>query len=342
MKTQALLIAGLGVLLASGVSLSQEQVSEKPKDVEPIPSADGTVTRIVTIKHCPVDDIQDLLMALARPGEEILMDERSNRLILRAPQEHMKEMLSLIEQLDVPDIGAPQTQPLTYRVYMLEIPSTGRDLKPFSIVLERPSQWSSPELLDAVQDEQLQIGALHQSDEWAGPDKWQLAIQGRAASHEAVKRMVEKVPESNLVRLEWDEETFTADVPAAQISRLPAPLQEHLRKFLGEQIQSVGYWFGSLLLPGEVKAPIGPWTLELKAEAGGANDLRLEVDVTWQSPVPFVPPTRILSNSVQGKIGRPIIIGYNRQSYGTRKMGAMVILPEAETTPPGDSQTKMR
>jgi hypothetical protein len=38
-----------------------------------------------------------------------------------------------------------------------------------------------------------------------------------------------------------------------------------------------------------------------------------------------------LSNKIRAKIGKPIIIGYNRQSYGTRKMGAMVIIPETET-----------
>jgi hypothetical protein len=39
----------------------------------------------------------------------------------------------------------------------------------------------------------------------------------------------------------------------------------------------------------------------------------------------------ILTNTIRTKIGKPIIIGYNRESYGTRKMGAMVILPEEDT-----------
>jgi hypothetical protein len=39
----------------------------------------------------------------------------------------------------------------------------------------------------------------------------------------------------------------------------------------------------------------------------------------------------ILSNTIQARVGKPIIVGYNRPSYGTRKMGAMVILPEADT-----------
>ena len=37
-----------------------------------------------------------------------------------------------------------------------------------------------------------------------------------------------------------------------------------------------------------------------------------------------------MSNMIRAKIGQPIIIGYNRESYGTRKIGAMVIVPEAD------------
>jgi hypothetical protein len=33
---------------------------------------------------------------------------------------------------------------------------------------------------------------------------------------------------------------------------------------------------------------------------------------------------------VQIKAGRPILIGYNRDAYGTRVMGAMVILLESD------------
>jgi len=51
-------------------------------------------------------------------------------------------------------------------------------------------------------------------------------------------------------------------------------------------------------------------------------------------------PSTILSNSVQARIGKPIIIGYNRDVYGTRTMGALVILLEADTAQPTDSQTK--
>ncbi len=37
---------------------------------------------------------------------------------------------------------------------------------------------------------------------------------------------------------------------------------------------------------------------------------------------------------IRAKIGKPIIIGYNRESYGTRKMGAMVIVMSTLETLP--------
>ena len=41
----------------------------------------------------------------------------------------------------------------------------------------------------------------------------------------------------------------------------------------------------------------------------------------------------ILSNSIQGKVGKPIIIGYNREVSKVRTMGAMIILLEPDESP---------
>ncbi len=335
MQIRTMFVAGLGLLLASGVSWSQEQLSRAPRGAEPILSPEGYVTKIVTLRHYPVLEMEDIIRAIA--GEEevkIRADASTSRLIMQAPAERLKEILLLIQQLDVAGAGTVQGQYLTYRVYMLEIPSKGRDFQPFSLVLESSSQVPSAELLDALKDKELQIGSLFQRDERNEDEKRELVILGRVASREAIKRVVEKIPGSRVRQLVWDDETFTAEIPAAQITRLPPQLQEHLRKFLGDEIQTVGYWFGSLSFPGEIKAPIGPWMLELKARSdyrtNQARDLLLEIEVNRESRVLFMPSTRILSNSVQGRIGKPIIIGYNRDSYGTRTMGAMVILPESD------------
>ncbi|MBZ0256264.1 hypothetical protein K8I31_09390, partial [bacterium] len=40
--------------------------------------------------------------------------------------------------------------------------------------------------------------------------------------------------------------------------------------------------------------------------------------------------TLILRNAVTGRIGRPIIIGYNRSESGKVRLGALLIIPERE------------
>jgi hypothetical protein len=99
----------------------------------------------------------------------------------------------------------------------------------------------------------------------------------------------------------------------------------------------VGYWFGNSLVPGEVQAPIGPWTLNLQFDTESDRMLELGIEVelpreihNFETRLGRQQNDEILSNTIRAKIGKPIIIGYNRESYGTRKMGAMVILPEAD------------
>ncbi len=336
MSKRILLMAGLGILLLQGVLLSQPPQPPAGPGVSEPPKAEGQqIVKTVTVEHYPVRDLANLLQGLSGgEGTSILVDENMNRLIVRATKERMDEILRLVGELDVEAVAPPQNPPLLCRVYMLEMPPKDQGLKAFSLVLERSSPLPSAELLGALKDKELQIGGLYQEGQGGRDENWQVAIQGRVVSQETIKRVVEKIPGSQVKELEWNDETFTSTVPAAQVNRLPSQLQEHLRKFLGDEIQTVGYWFGSLSSPGEVKAPIGPWMLELRAgserrpeQAGG---LVLEIEVNRESHIPFVPSTRILSNSVQGKIGKPIIVGYNRDSYGTRTMGAVVILPEAD------------
>jgi len=64
----------------------------------------------------------------------------------------------------------------------------------------------------------------------------------------------------------------------------------------------------------------------MKAEPSQETDLSLEMKVHQDVPVPFIQPVTILSNALQGRIGKPIVIGYNRQAYGTRKMGVVVVI----------------
>ncbi len=343
MKTLTLLVASLSVLGIPAVSRPGEQAptSGLPAATEPSGRSDaGPVqTRIYSIRYYPISQLVAILKTVIKGQDvQIVADERSNSLIITAPRAYVPQIELLLKQLDVPNAPASQIRNLMYRIYLIELPSKDQNLKSFSLVLERSSPLPSAQLLEALKDKDLQVSALYQEGRDGGNEEGnqEVAIEGRAVSEEAIKRVVEKIPGARVKELEWKDGTLASTVPAAQVDRLPSQLQGHLRKFLGEEIQTVGYWFGTLSSPGEVKAPIGPWVLELRAnsehQSDQAGDLVLEIEVNRASHVSFVPSRRILSNTVQGQVGKPIIIGYTRDSYGTRTMGAVVILPEADAT----------
>ncbi len=336
MKMQNLFIATLAILLAAGVSLSQQSAPASPGAET---TASMVVTRILKLQYYPANELAGLIQNLSQgePTVNVLADQRSNTIILTASERRMQEIIKVIAALDVPNEETQQSQYLACRVYMLELPAKDQNLKPFSLLLERPSELPAEQLLDAAKDANVQISTLLQRTE---DDKWELVIEGRAASSDALKQVLAKRTDNHIKQLKWDDESFTATIPVAQVSQLPSQLREHLRKFLGDQVQTVGYWFGTLSMPGDLNAPIGPWQLDMKARSGPGTDLILEVRVSRESPISFVNEKQLLSNTVQGKVGRPIIIGYNRESYGTRVMGAMVILLEPDTTAPAADEAK--
>jgi hypothetical protein len=65
---------------------------------------------------------------------------------------------------------------------------------------------------------------------------------------------------------------------------------------------------------------------------GSAEDeeVELQITVVRESPDGSGPTWQVLSNSVRGNLGRPAIIGYNRDRHGVRTMGALVIVPQLD------------
>ena len=375
MKIRTLIVSILGVLVVSSVSPAQETVALEqklqelatstptpqaprpprriakpaltPSSVHPMvsrtkqaaPPKTPTVVKIFQLKYTMAEELAILITNVLRIP--VQPDDRGNRLIVNATKEQMESVESLIQAMDVPDPEAStprDIQNLVYRIYMFEIASGDRGMKPFSMILRTSTHVSSQELLDAAADKDLQISEFLQSNDFTKPQV-EILIQGKATSNESLTRMVEKFPDSHIIELKWDDdETFTNNIAAAQYTQLPEQMQKHIRKFLGDDIRTVGYWFGNLSVPGTVEAPIGPWTLKLVLDAESDRMLELSIDVVMRAQLQPLDmrlgrsrDSEIISNTIRAKIGKPIIIGYNRESYGTRKMGAIVIVPEADS-----------
>jgi hypothetical protein len=303
---------------------------------------------IFELKYTDAEELERLISNVF--SIPVNVDYRLNRLIVNATKEQIESVESLIQAMDIADSEAStphDIQNFVYRVYMFEIPSGNQNMRSFSMILQTSARVSSKELSVAAADVDLQISEFLQINDGLSEPQAEILIRGKAASDEAFKRFFEKFPESHITELKWDDdETFTDNIAAAQYTQLTEQMQKHIRKFLGDDIRTVGYWFGNSSVPGEVQAPIGPWTLKLQLNAASDRMLELSVDVEvpgeryrFDRRLGYQRNDEILSNTIRAKIGKPIIIGYNRQSYGTRKMGAMVILPEEDAAQSNVSET---
>lgn len=321
MKKRMLMVLSVAILMIPGLLLAQEDAAQ-PQD-----RADAEV-KVVNLKYYAADELSNILRALSQDDQtQIITDDSANRLILRAPKKQMSQLIALAEQLDVQTESAPESQSLLCRVYMVEVPPKRSDLDSFQIVLTAPLDADLWGLSKTDEGKGLQIDRF---DGHAVPEDHtqRVEIQGRAISNEAVKQMIARVPEAQIVEMRWACRTSNDMASVAQASQLPESLRLHLQKFLGADLQTVGYWFGGVSSPGRIKAPIGPWSIQLEVKPAQANGLSLEVGVEeWRNDT----IVEILRNSMQGKVGKPIIIGYNRDFFGTRTMGAMVIFLDADT-----------
>jgi len=298
------------------------------------------VVQIFELKHASAVDISNLISRVFNIS--VPLDSRLNRLIVSAAQEQMNNIESLIQKMDVPGSEASMnrdTHDFIYRIYMFEIPSDNNNMKSFSMRLQSPELISSQELAVFTEDKDVRICEFIQNEGEGAKKENEILIQGKATSNECLMNAIQKIPEFHVIELKWDDaEIFTDKIDAAQYAHLPEQMQKHIARLLGDDIRTVGYWFGNLSVPGLVEAPIGPWKLSLQLDTESDRMVQLQVEVeavgeeeqideqTWRQQI-----DEILSNTITVKIGKPIIIGYNRESYGTRKMGAMVIVPEADS-----------
>ena len=207
-----------------------------------------TVLKIFQLKYTMADRMARLIESVF--SIKVHQDPRMNRVIVNATQEQMESIESLIAATDVeaPEASTSQDiQNLVYRIYMFEIASVEEGMKPFSMILQVPPEMSTTQIFDSTARSDLQISGFCLSDERDRDGKAEILIQGKAASDMTLKRMVvDDIPESRIKELKWDDaETFTDKIEAAQFRQLPEQLQKHIEKLLGDDIRTVGYWFGN-------------------------------------------------------------------------------------------------
>jgi hypothetical protein len=282
--------------------------------------------KIFALRYQEAEGLARIIQTLIHPNEAtIAVDGRSQSLVVATTADRMTQIQKLIAELDAPPPGEAHVPQMLYRIYMLELPPEHKNLRPFSMVLEGTQQMTPAQLLGIAQEAGIKIDALSQEPRDETWQKWELVIEGRAAEDGAVTRMLEKIPESRMKELQWDDETVAP--PPTQVAKLPTELAKHIQELLGPGARTVAYWFGNLSVPGKARAPIGPWSFEMAVERK-TQDTQVELQISVTHLLPSGDMWEILGNTVRSHIMKPVIIGYNRESHGTRTMGALVIVPQ--------------
>ncbi len=340
MRTRTLLIVSIGILLLPALSPASEpgpmEKNPAPPEFLNAPPQAAREMRIFPLRYQEADELARILGTLTSTREAtITANDATQTLIVAASPDRLRQLEAVISELDVPQVsGEPEAKQVLYRIYMLELPSEHLGLRPFSVVVTGSAQLPPERVLNPGIGNKVQIERFRQLATDDG--QWQFRIAGRAASNEAIENLTENIHDCQVMELEWEEEEPV--MLTTRVAPLPKSLQEHVRKFLGEGVGIVGYWFGNLSVPGRVEAPIGPWGFELSVDQSKQEDeVELEICVVHEKQVDStqIRQVRILSNSMRWKLDRPVIIGYNRDNRGVQTMGALVIVPEADTTPAG-------
>lgn len=343
-------------------------------------SAEPTEVRVFALKYYDAESMAGILSDIFPIG--VYPDKRNNQLIVSTDINRLSQIEALILTMDKPESKQTQTRDqrnLLYRIYMIEPQINESNLRRFTISLSMAEKPLDVTLLqNSLESSTLKLTGFdttQQGTKLVGVQQvpaYEVTFEGFAESMDDLKMFAEKVqsisgnfvPEIRALQFE-EKGNQKNDTSVSMHSYLPGNVKGHLEKLLGSDIKTVGYWFGNSSISGELRAPVGDWSVSINSQNSGDDRLELEVELSGRQAVgmqtglpaissadsfggPAFPrsssrrgrgdqnviwgnESTILQNTVQSQIGKPVIIGYNRNIGNGRRMGALVIMPELDT-----------
>lgn len=323
--------------------------------------------RVFPLQYAPVEQILPMMQKLFSGKLNIFPHPTNQGLIVVGDESGFKLFESVLKTLDTPPIEADpiETADMALRVYAIEnqpLPNDDKVVEDFSmeIISDRSVNLSD---IYSLNDESYEISRLI-----GDPDNNSFQLIGVGFEKGAALKLQERVShidglKVSIKQIEANDASRSTEPSKVEI---PVNVQGTLRSLLGDGLYVTGYWFGNTSMPGTVEAPLGDWKLVMESADGQDDGFRLDVSVfenrtgfTFNPPRPPNPNLQgegngqsddliwngegfsrrryvglseqlILRNAVTGRIGRPIIIGYNRSESGKVRLGALLIIPERE------------
>ncbi len=316
------------------------------------------VTGEMSIKPFPIGNLpmNAVCEILQRRAGGIRFYAMPNKIVAIGSKDDLHRVQQVLNQIGASmgeSVVSAMPANIAYQVYIVEVPSQREEMYSFNMTLRyissaNPLTGFNDFDFDGMIVEQF---SSHETDSTLVDGKPQtnmeITINGKTRSEKLLGELVafiqEKVHSQVSVtgmRIEKDESApapfgnryggrrarsgqndspSAAPVAAEGFVNLPEGIQKILIQLLGPETKTVGYWFGNSALPGKCQTSIGVWNLSLMAIESGPSDFLLELKLTGEGVE--------IENTVNAKIGQPVLVGYNRYLGGMLLPGALVVIP---------------
>ncbi|MFB3787712.1 MAG: hypothetical protein ACE15F_15230 [bacterium] len=316
------------------------------------------VTGEMSIKPFPIGNLpmNAVCEILQRRAGGIRFYMMPNKIVAIGSKDDLHRVQQVLNQIGASmgePVGSALPANIAYQVYIVEVPSQREEMFSFYMTLRYISLANPLTGFDEFDFDGMIVEQFssHETDSTLVDGKSQanmeININGKTRSEKLLEELVafiQKKVKSQVsvtgMRIEKDEsaldpsqsgygryrsrtgqkESQSAELaPAQVIVNLPEGIQKNLAQLLGPDTQTVGYWFGNSALPGKCQTSIGNWNLSLVTIESGPSDFLLELKLTGEGVE--------IENTVNAKIGQPVLVGYNRNMRGMLLPGALVIIP---------------
>ncbi|MEW6235094.1 MAG: secretin N-terminal domain-containing protein [Candidatus Omnitrophota bacterium] len=333
-----------GVNVQRSVSRSRSE----PFDSANVDNESDIITKVYKLTYAKAAEIQQLYERIF-PECQAVVDVRTNSIVFSGPASEAKKLDAILAQLDTAPAGryANSTRflnadfgqglsDIAFRVIAVEACLITADKKEFSLELRFPG-WKELNM-DEILPESVTANNIRcdrimkKSTDGKEYETMMMQIQGESQGgdflNEIVKTLKEKTETDVLIESVNVTHKDSSQLPPLTLNldianQIPNNVRSVVGEFLGSSFQPVGCWIGQAACPGLCRTTLGPWQLEMDIKAGNEGyDVLLSLILRYPNNDDL-----LLDNTINIKIGRPIVVGYTRESDETFIPGALIVIP---------------
>jgi len=331
------------------VQRSVSRSRSEPFDSSNVNNETDVVTKVYRLAYSKATAIQPIIQKIT-PECIVSVDERTNSIVFSGPESEAEKLDAILAQLDTAPAGryadatrvlsseiSQESSNIAFRVVAVEACLVTAEKKRFSLELRFP-EWKELDM-DAILPESVTAKTIRyekvmKKSEIDGKEyeSAMMLIDGESSAGDFPTQIVKTLKEKTGLDVSVQSVNISskdsAQLPPLTLNydvsgQIPSDVKSVVGEFLGGAFQTVGCWIGQSASPGQCRTTLGPWQLEMEIKAGNEGyDALLSLILRYPNNDDL-----LLDNTINIKIGRPIVVGYTREDDGAYVPGALIVIP---------------